>query len=284
MSNTEGSAGQEVCVLFAEAIAWIAYRNLNGALDPAVGPRLLKELPRFGDDDDEIDFRATISIGREQLAQELLLDYAAKGKIRIYAKDGSTPDGADVASPLQLTTDFIIRAEFEFNEYQGATLFISEEQGYNDLAVNYGDLFREFWGDAASPTAIPKASARSAPGEQAEAVAADLPGLATGAYLPQQGTRPLRRRGPRSRYPWPNFVAELVRFAIVEPGIDRQVALERHMLEWCATTWDAEPSASEVRYWVSPTFQILRKLPAAVWRPNGAAGNLSPGIAEAARE
>ena len=34
------------------------------------------------------------------------------------------------------------------------------------------------------------------------------------------------------------------------------------MLEWCATTWDAEPSASEVRYWVSPTFQILRKLPA----------------------
>ena len=122
MSNTEGSAGQEVCVLFAEAVAWIAYRNLNGALDPAVGPRVLKELPRFGDDDDEIDFRANISIGREQLAQELLLDYAAKGKIRIYAQEGSTPDGADVASPLQLTTDFIIGAEFEFDEYQGATL------------------------------------------------------------------------------------------------------------------------------------------------------------------
>jgi hypothetical protein len=296
MSNTERSASQEVCVLFAEAVAWIAYRNLNGAVEPAVGPRLLKELPRFGDDDDEIEFRADISIGREQLAQELLLDYAAKGKIRIYAKEGSTPDGADVASPLQLTTDFIIRAEFEFDVYQGATLFIREEQGYNDLAVNYGDLLREFWGDAAPPTAIRKANARSAPGEQAEAAAADLPGLAIGAHLRHEvlpagnhdiaarGTPPLRRRGPRSRYPWPNFVAELVRFAIAEPGIDRQAALERHMLEWCATTWDAEPSASEVRYWVSPTFQILRKLSAAVWRPNGAAGNLSPVIAEAARE
>jgi len=259
MSNTEGSASQEVCVLFAEAVAWIAYRNLNGAVEPAVGPRLLKELPRFGDDDDEIEFRADISIGREQLAQELLLDYAAKGKIRIYAKDGSTPDGADVASPLQLTTDFIIRAEFEFDVYKGATLFISEEQGYNDLAVNYSDLLREFWGDAAPSITIREPTAR-----------------------PERGTVPLRRRGRRPRYPWPDFAAELVRRSILGPAIANQAALEKHMLEWCHATWGAEPVVSEIREWVRPTFQMLARSSVAARAPNGMAGNSSPGIAEAA--
>jgi hypothetical protein len=256
MSNTDGSASEEVCVLFLEAITWIAYRNLNGALDLTVGPRSLKELPRFGDDDDDNDTKHVIGIGRSQLAQELLLNYAAKGKIRIYAREGSTEDGADVTSPLQLTTDFLIRAEFEFDEYQGTTLFIREEQGYNDLAVNYGDLLREFWGDPAPPIAIRKATLCSAPGEPAE-VPAPVGDRSKAAALVN---RPLHRRGPRSRYPWPNFVAELVRFAIVEPEINRQAALERHMLDWCTSTWDAEPSASEVRYWVSPTYQMLRAL------------------------
>src|SRR5437588_8721468 len=76
MPNTEGSTGQPICVLFGEAIAWIAVRNFTGAV--AIGPRPLGLLP-CGDGDDDEEYR--IAEGRSILAQELLIDRAAKGRI-----------------------------------------------------------------------------------------------------------------------------------------------------------------------------------------------------------
>jgi hypothetical protein len=66
MSNTEGSTGQPICVLFPEAIAWIAIRSFVGAV--AIGPRPFGLLP-FGDEDDE-DHR--IIEGRYTLARQLV--------------------------------------------------------------------------------------------------------------------------------------------------------------------------------------------------------------------
>jgi hypothetical protein len=142
MPNVGGPAGQELCVLYREAVAWIAVRDFNGRA-AGIGPRPLKELPPFGDDSDD-DVEYGISIGRIMLAQDLLLDYAAKGRIRIYASEGWTEHGAALSFPIQLTADFLTKAKLDFDEYKGPTLFISEEQGYNELAVHYGDLLEEF--------------------------------------------------------------------------------------------------------------------------------------------
>jgi hypothetical protein len=256
MSNGSGSDGQQLCVIFDEAVFWIANRSFSVA---PFGPRPLTELP-FNDEDDE---EYSIALGRGMLSEQILLHYAAKGRIRIYARDGWTNDyetNSVLDFPLKLTVDFLMRAELLYETAEGYfTLFVREEQGYSYLAVNYDDLIREFWGDTAPPTAIRETTARPVP-----------------------GTAPLRRRGRRPRYPWPDFAAELVRRSISGPPIANQAALEKHMLEWCAATWGAEPAASEIREWVRPTFQMLARSSVAPRAPNGMAGNSSPGIAEAA--
>jgi hypothetical protein len=149
--------------------------------------------------------------------------------------------------PHQLATDFLTRAEYDFDDGEGHILFVPEEQGFNDLAVDYGDLVHGFWGDAAPSITIREPTARS-----------------------DRGTIPLRRRGRRPRYPWPDFVAELVRRSLSGPPIVNQAALERHMLDWCAATWNAEPAASEIREWVRPTFRILSRSSAATREPRTA--------------
>jgi hypothetical protein len=171
------------------------------------------------------------------LAQQLLLDYGAKGRIRIYA-DGvlaeDKPVEEDMSFPIQLATDFLSKAEYEFDLDLGHTLQVPGDQARYNLAVNYDDLIREYWGDAALSITIREPTAQ-----------------------PERGTVPLRRRGRRPRYPWPDFAAELVRRSLYGPPIKNQAALERHMLDWCATNWSAEPAASEIREWVRPTFRII---------------------------
>jgi hypothetical protein len=256
MSNTEGATGQPICVLFEEAIAWIAVGNFTEAV--AIGPRPLWLLPSAEEDDEKY----RIAEGRSMLARQLLIDYGAKGRIRIYA-DGGWAEDKQVAEamsfPIQLATDFLSRAEYEFD--RGHTLYVPEDRGYCDLAVNYDDLIREFWGDAAPSTTIREPTAR-----------------------PERGTVPLRRRGRRPRYPWPDFAAELVRRALYGPAIKNQAALERHMLEFCATNWGAEPVASEIREWVRPTFRVLSRSSAATRAPNGIADDRSPENTETVEE
>src|SRR5580704_9825741 len=124
MSDTDGPAGQELCVLYREAIDWIAFRNFKGRA-VGVGPQPLEKLPRFGYDADDDDVEYGIDIGRSILAQELLLDYAAKRRIRVYANEGSTENEASLSFPIQLTAEFLAKAEFDFDQYEGPTLFIS---------------------------------------------------------------------------------------------------------------------------------------------------------------
>jgi hypothetical protein len=189
------------------------------------------------------------------LAQQLLVDYGTKGRIRIYADDVSAEAKQveeNMSSPTQLATNCLSRAKYKFDDYTGHILY-TEDICYYYLAVNYDDLIREFWGDAAPSITIREPTARL-----------------------ERGTVPLRRRGRRPRYPWPDFAAELVRRSLYGPPIQNQAALERPMLDWCATSWSAEPAASEIREWVRSTFRILSGSSAAARAPNGIADDWSP--------
>ena len=205
MSNERGSPGEELCVIFEEAVAWIANRSFSGAL--AFGPRPLGQLPFNDEDDDEY----CIELGSRKLAELLLVDYAAKGRIRIYARDGDTNNDETndlLKFPVQLISNSLSRAIL-FETDKGYIIMVGDEE-YNYLAVHYDDLIREFWGNIA-PITTRAADVRPAP-----------------------GAVPLRRRGRRPRYPWPDFAAELVRRSISGLPIANQAALEEHMLE-CAT-------------------------------------------------
>jgi hypothetical protein len=259
MSNTDEATGEPICVLFEEAIAWIAVRSFTSAV--VIGPRHLWRLPFPQEDAEEYG----IAEGRRMLARQLLVNYGAKGRIRIYAFDVVFAENKqileDMSFPIQLETDFLSKAEYEFNVDAGDTLYVPEDRGYCHLAVNYDDLIRHFWGDAAPSNTIREPTAQ-----------------------PERGTVPLRRRGRRPRYPWSDFAAELVRRSLYGPPIKNQAALERDMLDWCATNWSAEPAPSEIREWVRPTFRIISGSSATARAPNGMADDWSPENTEAVEE
>src|SRR4051812_35182605 len=92
------------CLVFWEAVSWIAYRSL---IHPgySIGPRMLGALPLFGDEEgDEED------IGRNALAREILLNSAAKGKVRLCARGswaGETEEKNFYKFPIQLLPAFV---------------------------------------------------------------------------------------------------------------------------------------------------------------------------------
>jgi hypothetical protein len=80
-----------------------------------------------------------------------------------------------------------------------------------------------------------------------------------------------RRRGRRPEYRWPDFFAEMTRHCMVAGPIANQAQLERHMTEWCATTWNKEPANSVIRSYVAPTFKAVQSIKPASGLPAAAA-------------
>jgi hypothetical protein len=239
------------CLVFWEAVTWIARRDFS-APAKRIGPRQLSILPMWGDEKDEDDS------GRYELAQELLLDRAAKSKIRLYARGGWSEliDEKSISFPMELSPEFIKTASYELDFSEGATLYIEEREGYHDIVIDYSDLIREFWGepDQECEETVSRHPIMAAPSRQDRRVSINLP----------------RRRGRPPRYSMQDFAAELVRYCLTN-SIPDQAALERHMAEWCLDEWGGEPATSYIREWVSPTFKAVRKA-------RGGAGNLRPDL------
>ena len=78
------------------------------------------------------------------------MDRAAKGKIRLYARGGSSElvDEKSISFPMELSPEVIKKAEYVFEETEGPTLYIAEQEAYGDVVVDYSDLIREFWGES----------------------------------------------------------------------------------------------------------------------------------------
>jgi hypothetical protein len=220
------------CVVFWEAVTWIAQRDFS-LPENRIGPRQLSILPIWEDEQDDDG-------GRYELAHELLIDRAAKGKVRLYARDGWSElleEGQSLSFPLELSAEFVKKAEYVCDPSEGPSLYVAEQEGYSDIVVDYSDLIGEFWGE---------------PGRENQDA---LNNQQTRQPCIRRLTAPqLRRRGRRPQYAWPDFAAELVRRLLSGP-VFNQAALERHMQEWCAVNWNAEPSTSELRYWVGPAFK-----------------------------
>jgi len=238
------------CLVFWEAVTWIARRDVSF---PAhrIGPRQLGVLPEWGDEEDEDDN------GRYELAHELLMDRAAKGNIRLYARGGWSDlvDEKSLSFPMELSPEFIKKA-YEFDDLEGPTLYIPEIEGYNNIVVDYSDLIREFWGES---------------GRECDESVSKQPTLATPARPNRKASINLaRRRGRPPRYPMQNFAAEMTRYCLTSP-IPDQAALERHMAEWCLDEWGCEPVPSYIREWVSPTFRAVRQA-------RGGAGDSRPDL------
>jgi hypothetical protein len=257
IATGEGSAsdwiGYRLCVSVDEAKSWIAFRNLSGTHD--VGARPLDVLRHYWK---ELDENYASDLGRLELAEQFLADWAAKGKLRIYACEGLADDQHKEALrlfPLQLPTAFLERATLTYEENFGYTLSVLEEVAYYNLAVDYADLVREFWGD--TEVNCPK------PVEATERHSIEA----------QQLSRPFSRRGRPPRYRWSMFAAEMVRRSLAGP-IPNQAALEQHMAQWCLDDWGSEPAASVIREWVQPTFKMIRRSPAE-GRPANDADNSS---------
>jgi hypothetical protein len=227
------------CLVFWEAVTWVARRDISLPAD-RIGPRQLSILPQFGDEEDEDDN------GRYQLAHELLIDRAAKGKIRLYARGGSSElvDERSMSFPMELSPEFVKKAEYVCEECEGPTLYIPEQECYHDIAVDYNDLIREFWGE-------PTQECSETVSEQPVSAAPTRPNHKASINL-------ARRRGRPPRYRMQDFAAEMTRFCLTNP-IPDQAALERHMAEWCLDEWGCEPASSYIREWVSPTFRAVRK-------------------------
>jgi hypothetical protein len=120
MSGADGLAGQEFFVVYLEAIDWIAFRDFSGRVALP-----LEKLARFGVNDDDVGVQYGIDIGSSILAEELLLDYVVKGRIRVYAKRGWTKDKTRLTFPIQLTPEILAKAEFALDKYKGPMFFIA---------------------------------------------------------------------------------------------------------------------------------------------------------------
>ncbi len=131
------------CVLFWDALHWIAYRDFAHPGN-RIGPRMLGVLPRFDEEGDDEE------AGRYGLAFELLIDHASRGNIRLYARDGRSDllePGQKLEFPCQLSPDFVKRADYTCEDGEGPSLY-DEDQGYHDLAVGHSDLICEFWNES----------------------------------------------------------------------------------------------------------------------------------------
>jgi hypothetical protein len=135
----DSDSGGRLFILFSEAVSWIAYRNLNGA--PPIGPRQLSDLP---EDDEEGEY--LINQGKALLAQQLLLDFGSRGRIRILSREWEARDKkGPCLHVVEIPAEFLSRATSARTGVRGYELFIPGQARYCDLAVDYHDLTEVFW-------------------------------------------------------------------------------------------------------------------------------------------
>jgi hypothetical protein len=238
------------CVMWQEALNWIAFRHFAGwalGAQPAA----------FFSIDDSIDRILTEPDGKERLACELLIAKASQSKIRVTA--GSSSDDSILVIPSTSFETCCFEVDREPYFYSKN----DDDEYYTNLAVVVEDLKREFPGY--EPEQDHLVYQRVRPDLDVRPAQPDTNG--------QRPSQPraigrTRRRGRRPQYDWQIFAAEMVSRAIAAPPTS-QADFEREMLEWCLETWGREPSESQVREWVAPAFKALQKSHREAGAPQG---------------
>jgi hypothetical protein len=225
-----------LCVPFREALWWIAWRNLAGW---SIGPRRICE--RLVDDSDFEDYSDT----RLDFAVEFLLDYAARGKIRIYARRHEHyREGFDCPigfGSVKLEQEFLDKAVYTEERSQAELCWnrLESEYIYTDISVDYVDLTEHFWGDTGGQPV------RSS----------DTIGLPTPVAAPPRMLQPMSRRGRPRKHKWADFAAEATDHCLAAGPLKGQFELVAHMKNWCAENWLTQAEDSDLRAWVAPIFR-----------------------------
>jgi hypothetical protein len=240
-TTTPAEYENRLCVPFREALWWIAWRNLAGW---NIGPRRICE--RLVDDSDFEDY----STARLDFAVELLLDYATRGKIRIYAcyrfDNKLNREGLDCPigfGSVKLEHEFLAKATYTEETGESALYWCSNNQEqkyiYADLSVDYVDLTEHFWGDA----------------EGQPARSSDTIEPPSAAAAPPRMLRPMSRRGRPRKYKWADFAAEAIDHCLTAGPLQGQSELVGYMKNWCAENWLTQAEDSDLRAWVAPIFR-----------------------------
>jgi hypothetical protein len=235
-------SGDRLFVRFSEGVMWIAHRSLGGP--PPIGPRPLSDLPL--EDTNE----SLVETGKLLLAEQLLLDFGAKGRIRILSLEWEGIDEEPDMAEVQIPAEFLSRATLQRHSGEGYQIFIPRKECYYNLVVDYHDLTEVFWGATTSSSSIQAEFSVQAGFTAKGGLTAGVPSV--------KRSRSARRRGRPEGYPWGDFNAELVRRCLSGP-VRSQGELENHMLQWCTDHWPDEPVVSVIRDRVGPTFKMLER-------------------------
>jgi len=248
MTNPDSEVRHDrVCVLFNEAVNWIAFSNFGGRV---IGPQPIYSLFDLECPEPESTTSSLLA-----LAKDFLLSHIARGKIKLYASYWTQKrDKEEECTALRIAVppEFITKSYIDYKEWDGLpALYKCSDQStdvyesYSHLVVDYKDLTNFFWGKDEETAGKMTASE----GAMSEAVL---------RVKTRQGGS---RRGRPTKHKWAEFTAATVERCLRGP-IPVQEDLVRQMLEWCIEYWGGEPAVSDVRDYVAPTFRKFE----AYWR------------------
>jgi hypothetical protein len=268
MTEPPSAPIKQLCVSFYEALNWIAFRNLAGRM---TGPLPLFQVLARHEDEWAADANSRIDF-----AEELLLSWAARGAIKLYADTWESDREDRKKDAVQVIPKFVARAKIDHEDGYGPSLYwLSEDQEigerYERVAVDYNDLAECFWGkDNIDSHCTPieqldksmEAGVREEERNFTEYVnRARHRTLRTGiTAIAERSPRPMSRRGRPTKHKWSELTAAAVGRCLNRP-ISRQEELVREMLTWCVEHWGEEPTLSDIRAYIAPIFKKFEVSP-----------------------
>jgi hypothetical protein len=226
-------------VLWREATNWVLHRTLENC---QIGPTLAIAL-----NEHRIALRTMILLGRRAAAADSLIQKGYQGKICLRAWHGDADFRCSpLRDPIKIPPDFLADCRVCWGiqtepGHLGIPPSLTGKGGtLHNPIVLFEDLIQEY--------PISERLELLTRFREGHPSAEDLI-YTTSPALPWE-----RRRGPRGRYAWRAFAAEMVRVAATDGLPRKQAEFERYMADWCVENWGEEPPPSSIREWIAPVY------------------------------
>jgi hypothetical protein len=260
MSEPNPAPPDRLCVLFHEALNWIAFSNFAGR---SIGPFSVSQTY----DHDEL---AADENSRVEFAQELLLSYAARERIKLYADIWECDEHENRKFSVRVDPTFISRASLRQDVSPTLYWLQDKEDGerYVNITVDYDDLTEAFWGkndeaeqraDAVRAEFAATTARLMIRYQESEENLRTLELQLTNKQVINSPLRRLPRQGRPPKHKWSEFTKEAVRYCLQAGPLRDRTQLLNHMKDWCAETWFNAVEDSEIRAYADPVFQEFQE-------------------------